>query len=79
MNLGFLIAYSFMFKRIYKLEPQNSQLNQALILLPKSLTFIYGAIVDTVPLCGMHMRYWWVFMGILQFAFLFYTSIQIPD
>jgi hypothetical protein len=71
LHLAFLIAYQYMYKSFYNVSPGDSQIYQAIILLPWVFKLIYGAMIDTVTIFGTRKRWWMIIMGLVQFFSLY--------
>lgn len=74
LHLAFFIAYQYMYKDHYKVSPGESNVYQAIIMLPWIFKLVYGAICDTVSLFGTRKRWWMILMGLIQFSSLIVAS-----
>jgi len=63
-----------MYKDHYKVSPGESNVYQAIIMSPWVFKLVYGAICDTVSICGYRKSWWMVIMGLVQFVTLYKAS-----
>ena len=60
------IAFLYMLKNIFNLEPAHTQSLLSYIALPYSPKIFYGIIADTFPICKSRKRSYLILMGALQ-------------